>query len=139
MHFSLITSKHITLLILWSPSKRVKLWCCFHCTFFILHINEIYINMIFKILAGIWEKKKPCNSKTWFLHLRNKFKIHNYSILNYKCYAKKTTVQWTAISVKDDQRIKNFSKQNGYKLIFLWYVYIWFSLIGGVTIPLFGS
>ena len=37
--------------------------------------------------------------------MKNKLKIHNYAILNYKYSAKKTTGQWTYIYGQDDQRV----------------------------------
>ena len=40
----------------------------------------------------------------WCLPLKNKQKIHNYVILNYKCMAKKTS-QWTGITGVGDQRV----------------------------------
>ena len=38
--------------------------------------------------------------------MKNKLKIHNYEILNYKYSAKKTTGQWTYIYGQGDQRVK---------------------------------
>ena len=56
-----------------------------------------------KIFQGY--KKKTLNSYVWYLHLKNKVKYHNYTILNYKCSARKTTGQWTYIYGQGDQRV----------------------------------
>ena len=39
--------------------------------------------------------------------MKNKLKVHNYAILNYKYSANKITNQCKYISVQSDQRVKN--------------------------------
>ena len=46
--------------------------------------------------------------------MKNKQKIHNYAIMNFKYIAKKTTGQWTDISVQGDQEVKNLENVNAH-------------------------
>ena len=46
----------------------------------------------------------------WHLFLKNKQKIRNDEILNYKFEGKKKTSQWTSMSVQGYQRLKPLSR-----------------------------
>ena len=79
----------------------------FHCT--LLFCILMYFNLTWDLKFYEAYKKKHQNSYIC-LHLKNKLKIHNFAIFNYKCSVKKTAGQWTYIYVQGDQRVKEHKK-----------------------------